>query len=528
MLTRIALGPMYPKFLQYYFPGAKYVLAYGSAVYPPLESLSPKGANYGPNSSSSRMLDFLVVLDDEKLPGIDATDASLIGSSAEHAWDVIDAVTRTSAQWHAHHRAMHPKHYSRALRKLDPLAIARYQRDSRSPVLYFPFIRLPPSQEQLRPLWCKYGVVSEADLIKDLNEWDSFHCAGRLHKAFLTFSWERDRHAPSEASCKLHTPPATLMEAATRNRHNAIVTALLLLPERFTFATFLYTVLSLSYYGDIRLLFAEDKHKIRKLLHAQCLPLSEVYLPLLLAGASENASILCDAKEALLRSASPSPSTLPETKTNSDLSVRASTSSTLTPHSSMSAIRGTSFFPQILGIPSSLALSTANSTSSQISQDALTALGKATAQIAFQARQRCAESTRGVYSNRMEPLSNETLDLQQALLSPSFMLEQNISDDARQNLFTRLPDRIQNEATAHSASLRVRKLISPVYFLSGRAAIDGPIGKPLPYDPVPVTRALASLTRRTSAITAFRGLRTSGMYRSAWYLTEKMAKYIRS
>ncbi len=63
----------------------------------------------------------------------------------------------------------------------------------------------------------KYGVVSLATLERDLRQWDSLYCAGRLHKPVLSL-----REHPAAAA------------AQAANLLAALRVALLLLPERFT------------------------------------------------------------------------------------------------------------------------------------------------------------------------------------------------------------------------------------------------------------------------------------------------------
>lgn len=180
--------------------------------------------------------------------------------------------------------------------------------------------------------------------------------------------------------------------------------------------------------GDIRLLFAEDKHKIRKLLHAQCLPLSEIYLPLLLTDTEdcEMSKTLPTSKQALNELVAPSKTGVSSTylpnaasQTNGSSALLLANARATVP--AACAVSAPSM-AQVVQLPSCLDGSGLRSTRS-VSEDALLALKKTTATMANQAKLRCTESIRGVYSNCMEPLSAEMQDIQHALLSPSFMLQ---------------------------------------------------------------------------------------------------------
>ena len=99
----------------------------------------------------------------------------------------------------------------------------------------------------------KYGVVNLADLLGDLNEWNSMYLAGRMHKPILVL---RD-----DARVRL---------ASTVNLSNALRIALLLLPERFSGEDLFLTIAGLSYRGDFRMsLGGENPHKVFNIVYAQ-------------------------------------------------------------------------------------------------------------------------------------------------------------------------------------------------------------------------------------------------------------------
>jgi translocator assembly and maintenance protein 41 len=89
--------------------------------------------------------------------------------------------------------------------------------------------------------------------------------AGRLHKPVV------DVIGPSE----------TIRANIEENRRSALQAALLQLPESFTLSDLLYRITSLSYDGDYRMTFGEDKNKIKKVVEGAFDQFSEIYTPML-------------------------------------------------------------------------------------------------------------------------------------------------------------------------------------------------------------------------------------------------------
>ncbi|RZB95969.1 Phosphatidate cytidylyltransferase, mitochondrial [Glycine soja] len=98
----------------------------------------------------------------------------------------------------------------------------------------------------------KYGVVRMHDLLQDVQYWEKFYLCGRLQKP-------------------VHIVVDNLDVSSTNsvNLRAAVSAALLLLPSEFTEADLYAKVCSLSYTGDIRMLFAEDKSKVKKIVTGQ-------------------------------------------------------------------------------------------------------------------------------------------------------------------------------------------------------------------------------------------------------------------
>lgn len=59
--------------------------------------------------------------------------------------------------------------------------------------------------------------------------------------------------------------------------------ALLLLPDKFSLSQFYNELISLSYRGDFRMSFGEDKNKIGRIAEGSRVQLNQIYMPLLKA-----------------------------------------------------------------------------------------------------------------------------------------------------------------------------------------------------------------------------------------------------
>lgn len=100
----------------------------------------------------------------------------------------------------------------------------------------------------------------------DLFDWNWLYTAGRLQKAVI------DVIPPTNS---------TLRNALFENRKSALGAALLQLPEMFTFEQLFSKIVSLSYIGDFRMSFGEDRNKIQKIVNGTMDRLFEVYTPLI-------------------------------------------------------------------------------------------------------------------------------------------------------------------------------------------------------------------------------------------------------
>ncbi|XP_021761231.1 phosphatidate cytidylyltransferase, mitochondrial-like isoform X1 [Chenopodium quinoa] len=110
----------------------------------------------------------------------------------------------------------------------------------------------------------KYGVVRMHDLVEDILNWETFYLSGRLQKPVHVLVDNLD-----------------VENLNSFNLRAATSAALLLLPSKFTQEDLYTKICSLSYNGDLRMLFAEDMHKVRKIVQGQFDLFRGIYKPVL-------------------------------------------------------------------------------------------------------------------------------------------------------------------------------------------------------------------------------------------------------
>ncbi|KAJ6307811.1 hypothetical protein OIU76_017577 [Salix suchowensis] len=129
----------------------------------------------------------------------------------------------------------------------------------------------------------KYGVVRMHDLVQDVLHWEK-----------ILFEWSSTK---TSASCLLYLKIAERMmllpkvhilvdnldigDANSVNLRAAVSAALLLLPSKFTEEDLYSKICSLSYMGDLRMLFAEDKNKVKRIVEGQFGLFQSMYRPFL-------------------------------------------------------------------------------------------------------------------------------------------------------------------------------------------------------------------------------------------------------
>lgn len=179
------------------------------------------------SNMSQNMLDFIVVVDDPK-------------------------------EWHRENLDRNSKHYS-FLKRFGARNISQIQ-DSYGAGIYFN--TLVPFERRL----IKYGVIGTDRLVSDLINWDTLYVSGRLHK-------------PVKIIKKPHS--SKLIQALQMNLMSAVHSSLLLLPETFSDKDLFTTITSLSYSGDFRMKFGEDKGKVSKIVTPNLSYFKQLYEPVL-------------------------------------------------------------------------------------------------------------------------------------------------------------------------------------------------------------------------------------------------------
>ncbi|XP_076246476.1 uncharacterized protein LOC143186654 [Calliopsis andreniformis] len=170
-------------------------------------------------------------------------------------------VVRNVNQWHAQNLELNFKHYAQPLRFLGPRVISNVQEKWGAKVYYNTLVKMAGETT------VKYGVISEVSLVEDLLDWNDLYLSGRLHKP-VKILVEPDEHSQ-------------LPRALVQNLHSAVHAALLLLPQHFTEVDFYKTIAGLSYNGDFRMTFGENKDKINNIVLPQLSNFRELYSPIL-------------------------------------------------------------------------------------------------------------------------------------------------------------------------------------------------------------------------------------------------------
>lgn len=221
MLSRGNTSPMFYRILSRFPPNFAFCFAYGSGVKQQL--------GYDKANKKQNMIDLIYTVDN-------------------------------AHRWHASNLERNPDHYS-GLGKFGGNFIAKYQETLGAKVFFNTLIPIPEEDVVI-----KYGVVSTKDLLDDLTDWTSLYLAGRLHKPVEIIK--------TAASSKLQN-------ALENNLKAAVHAALLVLPEKFTEFELYRAISNLSYAGDFRMIFGENKDKVNNIVRPQVENFRNLYSPTL-------------------------------------------------------------------------------------------------------------------------------------------------------------------------------------------------------------------------------------------------------
>lgn len=237
MLTRGNVRPIYYRILSKFPTNFSLCFAYGSGVKPQIGyagTETSKTSSIAPSTPSKmpKMLDLMFVVEN-------------------------------SYQWHAQNIQLNPSHYS-FMRHLGSNCVAKIQEGYGAKVYCNTLI--PIKDDSNNNLLIKYGVISTKDFIEDLLDWRDLYVSGRLQK-------------PVEI---IREPNSSKVQNALQlNLKSAIHAALLLLPKEFSEFDFYCTITSLSYNGDFRMIFGENKNKVQNIVRPQIEHFRNLYAPTL-------------------------------------------------------------------------------------------------------------------------------------------------------------------------------------------------------------------------------------------------------
>ncbi|XP_021901603.1 phosphatidate cytidylyltransferase, mitochondrial isoform X3 [Carica papaya] len=149
-------------------------------------------------------------------------------------------------QWHSENIKMNSDHYASWMVLLGGAKLVTEVADEIGVGVHFnPFVTWNDKM-------FKYGVVRMHDLVQDVLNWKRFYLSGRLQKPVHILVDNLD-----------------IENVNSVNLRGAVSAALLLLPSKFSEADLYAKICSLSYMGDLRMLFAEDRNKVKKIVQGQ-------------------------------------------------------------------------------------------------------------------------------------------------------------------------------------------------------------------------------------------------------------------
>ncbi|KAG6516313.1 hypothetical protein ZIOFF_026772 [Zingiber officinale] len=211
----------------------------------------------------------------ELLPPVDfccAYGSSLLPNNTDKT-SMVDYILGVAdpVQWHAENLERNGHHYSKWMARLGPTAVNWVADRIGVGVHFNPFV-------VWRDKNIKYGVVRMHDLAMDVLTWNRFYLSGRLQKPVCRSLRCKNesteaRSIALELVVVAHILSTFLCAVFARfdnwgirkvnllNLKAATSASLLLLPAKFSEEDLYATICGLSYKGDLRMLFAEDKNK---------------------------------------------------------------------------------------------------------------------------------------------------------------------------------------------------------------------------------------------------------------------------
>ena len=179
------------------------------------------------------------------------------GDMSKNMLDFI-IVVDNPVQWHEENLETNSNHYS-FLKHLGAKRICSIQENYGAGIY---FNTLIPFEQRL----IKYGVIGTQKLVADLVHWDHLYVSGRLHKPVRIVK----RPTSSE-----------VIRSLDKNLCSALHASLLLLPETFTELELFTMITGLSYSGDFRMTFGEDKGKVLKIVTPNLEHFHTLYQPII-------------------------------------------------------------------------------------------------------------------------------------------------------------------------------------------------------------------------------------------------------
>lgn len=158
--------------------------------------------------------------------------------------------------WHKRNLETHGNDYSFLARLLGPRFI-RFLQDRAAKIYYNPFVDFDGGS-------IKYGVISQEDLINDLQNWTHLYVAGRMHKPVHILKSNPDVDSAIQA-----------------NFNHALTTALMLLPHWFLEEDLYMAIAGLSYTGDSRMGIAEHPDKVANIVKKNLEGFRNIYEPII-------------------------------------------------------------------------------------------------------------------------------------------------------------------------------------------------------------------------------------------------------